>query len=99
MTTTTEERRTVWPTPDDWLVLLDRFGAAALGGLAAHAVAAVDFGQPQAAAEYGFDIALLPGLFARAVHVVFYAGIAREIAVDILLRGRAFDVELACQPI
>jgi hypothetical protein len=35
MTTTTEERRRVWPTPDDWLVLLDRFGAAALGGLAA----------------------------------------------------------------
>lgn len=35
MTATIEEPRTVWPTRDDWLVLLDRFGAAALGGLAA----------------------------------------------------------------
>ena len=33
--TTDEERRTVWPSRADWLVLLDHFGAAALGGLAA----------------------------------------------------------------
>jgi hypothetical protein len=35
MTTTIEQRRAVWPSRDDWLVLLDHFGAAALGGLAA----------------------------------------------------------------
>jgi len=33
--TTTDERRSVWPSRADWLVLLDHFGAAALGGLAA----------------------------------------------------------------
>lgn len=32
---TEEQRRPVWPTKTDWLVLLDHFGAAALGGLAA----------------------------------------------------------------
>ena len=35
MTTTGEEPRTVWPSRADGLVLLDHFGAAALGGLAA----------------------------------------------------------------
>lgn len=35
VSTTEEPRRPVWPTKADWLVLLDHFGAAALGGLAA----------------------------------------------------------------
>lgn len=35
MTATTEDRPGVLPAKQDWLVLLDHFGAAALGGLAA----------------------------------------------------------------
>ncbi len=35
MTAVIDEHPTVWPSRDEWLALLERFGAAALGGLAA----------------------------------------------------------------
>ena len=74
-----------------------RVDRGAFRTLAAHAVAAVDLRQPQATAEHGLDIALLLGLFARAVHVVFYAGIAREVTVDVGDCRTAFDAELLGQ--
>ena len=61
-------------------------------------VAGFDFGQIQAAAEQGFDIALLARLFADVIHVIFDAGITGEIQVDIGLRLAARQAELLRQP-
>ena len=58
----------------------------------------MDFGQPQAPAEHGFDVALLARFFARRAHVFGNARIAREIAIHVLLRGGALDAELAGEP-
>jgi hypothetical protein len=68
-----------------------RVDRGAFGALAAAAVAGADLRQPQAAAEHGFDIAGLPGHFACFFHVAGDAGIAGEVAVDVVcaaLRSR-----------
>ena len=57
-----------------------------------------DVGQPEAAAEHGLDVAVALGLAARLFHVAGDAGIAGEVALDVGLRGAAFEVELAARP-
>ena len=57
----------------------------AFGGLAALAVAAADFRQVEAAAEQGFHVALFRGLGAGFFHVAFYARVAFEVQLDVVL--------------
>src|SRR5262245_20750068 len=68
-----------------------RVDRGALGGLAAHGCAAAELGEPQAAAEYGLDVAGLARALPGFVHEALGARIAREIAVDVDLRGAALD--------
>ena len=74
-----------------------RVDRGALGAGAQALVAGVDVLQVQAAAEHGFDIALLARLLARALHEIAHAGIAREVQRDVVLRLAARDAELARQ--
>ena len=66
----------------------------AFGGLAALAVAAADFRQVEAAAEQGFHVALFRGLGAGFFHVAFYAGVAFEVQVDVVLGFLARQAQL-----
>jgi len=54
----------------------------------------MDFGKPKTTPENGFDITLGLGRRTRFFHVGGNARIAREIALDIRLRGTACQVEL-----
>ena len=65
----------------------------ALGARATRAVGAFDVGQVQAAAKYGFDIALFFGLLARALHIGLHAGVAFEIALDVVARGGVVNAQ------
>src|SRR5690606_6340614 len=69
-----------------------------LRGLPTRTAAAGDFRQPQSASEDGLDITLFPRLDTGFVHIARHAGIASEVAVDIVLGGRALDAEVAGQP-
>ena len=57
-----------------------------------------DAGNPAATAERAGDIAVLPRLFLRAVHIGADGGIAGEIGVDIQFRLSRPDTQLAPQP-
>ncbi len=74
-----------------------RVDRGAFSALPARAVRRIDFRQPQAPAEHGFDIAKLLGLQARIVHETLHTGKAQEIFFDIVLRGRTFDAEIASE--
>ena len=50
-------------------------------------LAGTDVRQAQPAAEHRLDVALLARELARALHVRGDAGIAREVALDVLLRA------------
>ena len=71
-----------------------RVDRGALRGLLELLVARVDVRQIEPAAEHGLDVALRLGLRARLLHVALHAGIAREVQVDVFLRGAARDAEL-----
>ncbi|MPM73791.1 hypothetical protein SDC9_120776 [bioreactor metagenome] len=72
-----------------------RIDRRALGALAAHRLAGADFREPEAAAEGGFDVALVTCRLTGFFHVLGDAGIAGEVAVDVGLRRAAFQSELA----
>ena len=71
-----------------------RVDRGAFRTLTLHAVAGVDLRQPQAAAEHGLDVALLFRLYTGAVHVIFHAGIAREITLYVSGGRAAFHAQL-----
>ena len=75
-----------------------RVDRGALRALAPRRRAALDLGQPQPAAEHGLDVARSRAV--SRVRCMYSAtpGIAREIAVHVLLRRRALDAELAREP-
>ena len=60
-------------------------------------VAGVDFRQVQATAVERFHVSVVVGLFANTVHVFQHAGIALEIAVNILLCLVAAHIQLAAK--
>ena len=67
-----------------------RVDGAALGVLLQLRVARADVGQIEPPPEHGLDVALRSRACARvSVHVALHAGIAREIELDVLLRGAA----------
>ncbi len=74
-----------------------RVDRGALGALAHGAVLRIDLRQVQPPTEQRLDIALLGGLGAGALHVGEHAGVAGEIAVDVLLRLLSADVDLLGQ--
>src|SRR5579864_7971143 len=71
-----------------------RVDRGALGACPARAACRANIGQEEPPPEYRFDVALLARELARALHVRRDTGMAREIAVDELLRRRALDIEL-----
>ncbi len=71
-----------------------RVDCGALGALAAAGIRRPDFRQPEAAAEYGLDIALVARAGTGLFHVAGDARIAREVAVHVGLRRGAVDADL-----
>ena len=65
----------------------------ALGGGADGGVGGTEVGQVAAAAGDGLDVAALAGLRDGVGHVLFDAGILREVAVDEIFRVGARDAE------
>ena len=53
----------------------------------------VDVGQVEAAAEQGFDEALVGGLFFGTLHIFGDAGVAGEVAVDKVFGGDVVDAQ------
>ena len=69
-----------------------RINGSALRILSAHVVTGIDVLCVEPSTEYRFDETLFTRLRPRSIHKVFDARVAREVKIDVFLRGRAIDL-------